>query len=377
MAALDNFKQHFSGIEDPRVSNHNKRHELTDILILTILAVICGADGWVGVESFGRAKLAWLNTFLVLPNGIPSHDVIGNVFSRISSEQLRNCFLSWIKSLATNTSGELIALDGKTLKHSYDTGQNHSAIHMVSAWAVKNQLVLGQVKTAEKSNEITAIPELLKILDIKNSIVTIDAMGCQKNIAQTIIQGEADYVLALKGNHGKLHKAVELYFKDRCNNDFKDVEHEYLETMDKNKGRIEIRRYWITEKIDSLPGKEHWENFSTIGMVESERHIKGKVSIEKRYYISSLKSDVKKFSYAARGHWGIENNLHWILDVSFDEDQCRIRKDNAPENLAVLRHIAVNLLGGEKSVKLGIRNKRLRAGWDESYLIKILQSGQL
>lgn len=306
-----------------------------------------------------------------------SHDVIGNVFSRINSEQLRHCFLSWIKSLELNTSGELIAIDGKTLRHSYDTKQGLRAIHMVSAWAVKNRLVLGQIKTAEKSNEITAIPELLKILDIKNSTVTIDAMGCQKNIAQDIIQGDGDYVLALKGNHEKLHKDVALFFEEACKNNFTEVAHEYMETKDEDKGRIEIRRYWVTEKVDSLSGKQDWENLTTIGMVESERHIKGKVSIEKRYYISSLKSDVKKFSYAARGHWGIENNLHWTLDVSFNEDQCRIRKDNAPENLAVLRHIAVNLLGGEKSVKLGIRNKRLRAGWDENYLIKILQSGQL
>jgi len=377
MALTDNFKQHFSAIEDPRVSNYNKRHELIDILVLTILAVICGADGWVGVESFGRAKLAWLKTFLALPNGIPSHDVIGHLFSRINPGQLRSCFLSWIKSLETNASGELIAIDGKTLRHSYDTKQDCRAIHMVSAWSVKNRLVLGQIKTAEKSNEITAIPELLKLLDIKSSTVTIDAMGCQKNIVQDIIQGGADYVLALKGNHEKIHKDVKLLFEDACKNGFKEVAHEYMETMDEDKGRIEIRRYWVTEKIDTLSGKQDWENLTTVGMVESERHIKDKISIEKRYYISSLKSDVRKFSYAARGHWGIENNLHWVLDVSFDEDQCRIRKDNAPENLAVLRHMAINLLGGEKSVKLGIRNKRLRAGWDENCLIKILQSGQL
>jgi len=248
---------------------------------------------------------------------------------------------------------------------------------MVSAWAVKNRLVLGQIKTAEKSNEITAIPELLKLLDIKNSIITIDAMGCQKNIARDIVQGGADYILALKGNHEKMHKDVELLFENARENNFKEASHEYMETIDEDKGRIEIRRYWVTEEIDDLSGEQDWENLTTIGMVESERHIKGKISIEKRYYISSLKSDVKKFSYAARGHWGIENNLHWILDVSFNEDQCRIRKDNAPENLAVLRHMAVNLLGSEKSVKLGILNKRLRAGWDENYLIKILQSGQL
>lgn len=377
MALPDNFVQHFSSIEDPRISNHNKRHDLLDILTLTILAVICGAEGWVGVESFGRSKLDWLKTFLALPNGIPSHDVIGDLFSRINPEQIRGCFLSWIKSLATITSGELIAIDGKTLRHSYDASQNRSAIHMVSAWAVKNHLVLGQIKTAEKSNEITAIPELLKLLDIKNSIVTIDAMGCQKNIAQAIIQGEGDYVLALKGNHGKMHKAVKLFFDNACDNDFKDVAHEYLETTDKDKGRIEIRRYWVTEKIDDLLGQQHWKNLTTIGMVESERHIKNKVSVEKRYYLSSLKIDVKKFSDAVRGHWAIENNLHWILDVAFNEDQCRIRKDNAPENLAVLRHMAVNLLGGEKSVKLGIGNKRLRAGWDNSYLTKVLKSGQL
>jgi len=377
MALTDKFKQHFCAIEDPRISNHNKRHELIDILVLTILAVICGADGWVGVVSFGRAKLEWLKTFLALPNGIPSHDVIGDLFSRINPEQLRCCFLSWIKSLEINTSGELIAIDGKKLRRSYDTKQGVRAIHMVSAWAVKNRIVLGQIKTAEKSNEITAIPELLKLIDIKDSTVTIDAMGCQKNIAQAIIHGGGDYVLSLKANQKKMHKGVELFFKEARGNDFKEIAHEHMETMDEDKGRIEIRRYWITDKIDNLLGRKDWKNITTIGMVESERHIKGKISIEKSYYISSLKSDVKKFSYAARGHWGIENNLHWTLDVAFDEDQCRIRKDNAPENSAMLRHLAVNLLVREKSIKLGTKNKRLRAGWDENYLIKILQNGQL
>jgi len=351
-----------------------KRHELMDILILTILAVICGADGWVAVESYGRSKLIWLKTFLALPNGIPSHDVIGDLFSRINPEQLRHCFLSWIQSLEIHTSGELIAIDGKTLRRSYDTKQNCNAIHMVSAWAVKNHLVLGQIKTEEKSNEITAIPKLLKLLDIKNSIVTIDAMGCQKNIAQDIVQGGADYILALKGNHGKMHKDVQLFFEDSYENKFKNISHEYIETTDQDKGRIETRRYWVTEEINSISGRQDWKNFTTIGMVESEREIKGKISVEKRYYISSLKSDIKKFSHSVRGHWGIENNLHWTLDVAFNEDQCRIRKDNAPENLAVIRHIAVNLLTKEKSVKLGTRNKRLRAGWDDKYLTKIIQN---
>jgi len=377
MSLSTHFTDHFSEIADPRISNHNKRHERMDILVLTLLGVICGANGWTDIESFGRAKIAWLKTFLRLPNGIPSHDVIGDLFSRINPEELRNCFLSWIQSLEIKTSGELIAIDGKTLRHSYDKKQNRRAIHIVSAWAVKNHLVLGQIKAAEKSNEITAIPELLKMLDIKNSIVSIDAMGCQKNIARDIIQGDADYILSLKGNHAKMHKEVESFFKDSDKNNFRNIDHDYRETRDEDKGRIEIRRYWITENIDDLSRKNDWENLTSIAMVESERHTKDKISIEKRYYISSLKGDVKKFSDAARGHWGIENNLHWVLDVSFDEDQCRIRKDNAPENLAVLRHMAVNLLGSEKSLKLGTRNKRLRAGWDDTYLIKILQNAQL
>ena len=368
----------FSELDDPRTDKHSKRHQLSDIMLLTILGVICGADSWVAIERFGQSKYEWLKTILELPNGIPSHDTIGGFFSRLCPEQLRNCFLSWVNSVFDFSGGEIIAIDGKTLRHSFDNAISRPAIHMVNAWACKNKLVLGQFKTSEKSNEIIAIPELLKILDLKNNIVTIDAMGCQKNIASQIIEQEGDYVLNLKGNQPNLHDDVKLFITDFIDGKSNQkTQFDYHEVVDGDHNRIEIRKYWVTEEIDWLTQKNEWNGLKSIGMVEYESTDKssGEISVEKRFFISSLTADAKKFANAIRMHWGIENGLHWCLDVGFREDDSRVRKDNAPENLSVLRQIALNLLKAEKTAKVGIKNKRLMAGWDNAYLAKLLNVG--
>ena len=366
----DTFWPHFSNIIDPRQNTHNKRHELKDILLLALLAVICGAESWVEVEEFGLAKISWLEKILSLPHGIPSHDTIGRVFSLISPTQFRESFLSWTKSLVALTDGEFIAIDGKTLRRSHDRAKDKKAIHMVSAWASVNSLVLSQVKTDEKSNEITAIPELLDLLCLKGCVVTIDAMGCQKVIAEKIVEQSGDYVLALKDNHQKLRKAVSDYLDDKATCSSGSLS--YHETQDKGHGRFEIRRYWLTDQIDWLEQKAEWTKLRSIGLVEAERHIDGKVTIERRYYLCSLDNDVQRFSQSIRSHWGVENRLHWCLDVAFNEDQCRVRKDHAAENFAILRHIVLNMLRRETSTKKGLKAKRRKAGWNKSYLTKIL-----
>lgn len=366
----------FSELDDPRKERHSSRHLLIDILMLTILAVICGADSWVAVERFGYSKEEWLKEFLEFPHGIPSHDTIGDFFARLNSEQLQSCFLKWIQSLFNISNGEIIAIDGKTLRHSYDTASSRPAIHMVSAWACQNRIVLGQVKTADKSNEITAIPELLKLLDLKGNIVTIDAMGCQKKIAKQIVDQEGDYVFNLKGNQSSLHDDVILFIESYV--DDKKIQKTVFDTeevIDGDHGRIESRRYWITDDIAWLSQAKDWPGLKSIGMVEYEKIEKttGIITTERRCFISSLEAKAKPFAHAVRQHWGIENGLHWCLDVAFNEDACRVRKDAAPENLAVIRHIAMNLLKQESTAKVGIKNKRLMAGWDHKYLAKLLE----
>lgn len=362
--------RHFSNLSDPR--RDNKRHKLIDIITIAICAVICNADSFEHIAEFGRAKHEWLKGFLDLPHGIPSADTFERIFSRIDPEEFKNCFMEWIQAISQLTKGEVIAVDGKTLRRSHDKSNGKSAIHMVSAWACANGLVIGQIKTEEKSNEITAIPQLLRTLEIEGCIVTIDAMGCQKNIAETIVEKNADYVFSLKGNQSNLHDDVKLFFQTQKENNFKDISLDYYETVDADHGKIEIRKYWTTSDIGWLQGKEKWKKLETICMVQRERQFENKTVSETSYYIGSIENNAENFAYAVRSHWAIENSLHWVLDVSFREDESRIRKDNAPENFAVLRHIALNMIKKETSLKKSIKSKRLRAGWDNNYLLKVL-----
>ncbi len=369
----------FSELEDPRTEKHSSRHKLIDIMMLTIIAVICGADSWVAVEKFGHSKYEWLKTFLELPNGIPSHDTIGDFFARLNPQQLRESFLKWINALFDFSGGEIIAVDGKTLRHSYDTASSRPAIHMVNAWACKNNLVLGQFKTEEKSNEITAIPALLKMLDLKGNIVTIDAMGCQKKIAQQIIEQAGDYVFNLKGNQTSLHDDVCLFIESHVDEKkLQKKEFDTHEVIDGDHGRIDTRRYWISQDISWLPQAKDWCGLKSIGMVEYESIQKatGERTVERRCFISSLDAKAELFAKVVRMHWRIENSLHWCLDVAFNEDACRVRKHYAPENFAVIRQIALNVLKQEKTAKTGIQNKRLMAGWDHAYLAKLLTAGR-
>ena len=363
--------KHFETLEDPRTA-YLIEHRLLDIVALTICAVICGAEGWEDIEAYGRSKLGWLETFLSLPNGIPSHDTISRVFARLDPAQLQTCFVSWVKAIAQLSDGEVIAIDGKSARHSYDKGKGQGAIHMVSAWASENRLVLGQVKVADKSNEITAIPKLLDVLDIQGCIVTIDAMGAQKEIAKQIVEQGAHYVLSLKGNQGNLHQDVQQLFDWASKTKFKEIEHEVYETIDKGHGRIEKRRYYLLENVEHLVDAQQWVGLQRVGMIESERRLKGQpATTERRYYLTSLAGDVERFAQASRGHWGIENQLHWSLDVVFHEDDSRIRTDHAPENMTLIRKIVLNLLSKETS-KGSKKRKRLKAGWDNDFLIQVL-----
>jgi predicted transposase YbfD/YdcC len=367
---------HYSSLEDPRI-DRTKLHELRDILVIAICGVICGADGWVSIEQFGNAKLDWLRTILELPNGIPSHDTFGRVFARLDPEQFQHCFMSWVQAISEVTEGEVLAVDGKTLRRSKDGTLGKDAIHMVSAWASANRLTLTQKKVDDKSNEITAIPALLELLELKGCIVTTDALGCQTEIASTVIEGEGDYVLPVKNNQKTLRQDIESLFDYAHEEDFEDVEHDFHRTVDGGHGRIEIRRTWTIsdpEFIDWLDPNNRWADLQSIGMVEGERRVDGKTERETRYYISSLSGEAEEFAHAVRSHWGIENCVHWVLDIAFREDDSRVRKGHGAENLAILRRLALNLLRHETTATCGIKNKRLKAAWDQDYLLKVLSS---
>lgn len=364
--------EHFGTVEDPRV-DRTKLHKLLDIVVIAICAVICGADSWVAVEEFGNAKRDWLSQVLELPNGIPSHDTFGRVFGLLDPEQFRNSFLSWMQAVAEVTNGQVVALDGKQLRRSHDKALGKGAISMVSAWATANHLVLGQIKVDEKSNEITALPKLLEVLELSGCIVTIDAMGCQKEIAKTIRAQEADYILAVKGNQGGLLEDITTLFDYAVSIDFEDCD--YCKTVDKGHGRLEIRECWSVSHPDYLAyirNRDEWQDLQTLVMVKAERQTPEETTTEVRYFISNLPSQADLILEAARAHWGIENSLHWVLDIAFREDDCRVRKGHGAQNLAILRHIAMNLLKQEQTAKCGIKTKRLRAGWDEAYLLKVL-----
>jgi len=364
------------GVPDPRV-NRTREHNLIDILVIGVCCLICGGEGFSDMESFGIAKQEWFLRFLELPSGIPSHDTFNRVFSAIDPQAFVECFVQWTETLRSHLGGEVVAIDGKALRRARD--KDATLTYVVSAWASESGLTIGQVKVQDKSNEITAIPELLRILDLSGCIVTIDAMGCQKKIAREIIEADADYVLALKGNQGTAHEEIRRFMDDLVPPDAtlgppptpKRID--YLETVDGNHGRIETRRYWISDDLAWFEDKGKWEGLQCVGMVESVREIGETRSYERRYFLTSIDRDVHHFAKACRGHWGVENPLHWTLDVTFREDDSRARSGNAAENLAALRRLALNMLKNEKSKSsLSIRRKRLMAGWNGNYLRKVL-----
>ncbi len=358
-------------VPDPR-RERTKLHQLVDILVIAVCATICAAETWEEISEFGQAKESWFKKFLALPNGIPSHDTFRRVFLLINPKKFQESFLRWVREVSRLNEGEIVAIDGKQARGARSS-DGKEGLRMVSAWACEQRLVLGQLKTREKSNEITAIPLLLELLELRGCIVTIDAMGCQRQIAEKIITQEADYVLSLKGNQGKLHEEVTEYFAWAEKINFKDLEYDYCRTLEKDHGRIEERRCWVTEDTDWFTEKAEWTGLRSFILLEATREVVGQgATVERRYFISSLAADAKQALRAVRGHWQIENSLHWVLDVAFREDGCRTRTGHAPENLATLRHIAVNLLKQERSCKLGIKSKRLKASWDESYMLKVL-----
>jgi predicted transposase YbfD/YdcC len=363
---------HFSSIKDPRILLKT-RHRLTDILVIAVFAIIAGADEWTEIAAYGKAKEDWFRTFLELPNGIPSHDTFGRVFARLDPEEFGNCFLGWIRAVLPSSRCDHIAIDGKTARRSHDRANGKAAIHIVNAWAVRNHIVLGQVKTEDKSNEITAIPELLKLMDIRGSVVTLDAMGCQKAIVKQIVEQGGDYVISLKGNQGNLHKEVALFFETAKPSNYKDFSHDTHTTVDGDHGRIETRHYMTTPDVDWFEEKSKWAKLTTFGMVESERVTPDRTSRETRYFISSLPSDAKCFAEFARGHWGVENPLHWCLDIAFREDDSRTRQGHGATNMAIIRRFALSVIKQDPTRKVGVKTCRKRAGWDNDYLLHLFR----
>ena len=365
----------FAQLKDPRM-NRTKLHSLTDILAIAICAVICGADGWAQVQQFGNCKKKWFKTFLDLPNGIPSHDTFGRVFAALDPVAFEECFMKWVAALATASQGRLIAIDGKTIRRSLDAASGKAAIHMVNAWCETNHMALGQLATDAKSNEITAIPKLMKLLDLKDAVVTIDAGGCHKKIAQQIVDQGGHYILQLKGNQGTLHKETVMLFDQCLTDDCRGISYSTAATTNGGHGRIEERRIWATSEVNWFAERGKWKNLRCLIRVQAKRTVDGKTSTEYRYYISDLPADNASGLLAyIRGHWGVENKLHWCLDISFREDDRRIRQGHAAENFARLSRIALNLLKAETTNRRGIKTKRLCCGWNHDYLLKVMTGG--
>jgi predicted transposase YbfD/YdcC len=368
---LQQFATHFENLTDPRM-DRTRRHVLQDVLVIALCAMIANCNNWVDIERFGNAKLDFLRRFLELPNGIPSHDTFGRVFAQLDPAALLLCLRHWLADLRAKLGGEHVAIDGKTLRGSHDSDTRPNALHLVSAWASEARLFLGQVAVAEKSNEITAIPQLLELLDLEGDTVTIDALGCQKDIAEAIVAKQADYVLAVKDNQPTLHQAVHEAFLQLADDDYTEPSLRRLKTIDHDHGRTETREYFIADVPLAFPGAAHWVGLQSMGMVLRTRVEGDHVSDEVAYYIGSIDAKVKHFARVVRGHWGIETRLHWSLDVTFAEDQSRVRKDRGPENLGMLRRLVVSLLQQDTSCKASLRGKRLIAGWNDEALLKIL-----
>lgn len=367
-------RDHFDSLTDPRV-DRAKRHLLLDIVTVALCGVICGAESWGEIEPFGPAKLAWLRTFLALPHGIPSHDPFGRVFAALDPAQFERCFLAWVRAIAPQTGGQVIALEGETVRRSHDRAAGQAALPLVSAGACANRLVLGQVAVDAKSTAIPALPALQEVLLLRGGLVTSDAMGCQTAIARPIVAQEADDVLALKGNQGTLYRDVADLFTAARASGFRDLPHDFAEAVEKAHGRVETRRCWAVSEpaiLQYLNPDGAWAGLRSVALVEATRRVGTMRTVEMRYYLSSLPGAAALVGRAARQHWGIENSVHWALDVIFREDDCRVRRGDGAQNCAVLRRLALNLLRQERIAKVGLQAKRLRAGWDQQYLLRVL-----
>jgi predicted transposase YbfD/YdcC len=374
---------HFEDLPDPR-SPSGRRHVLLDLLAIAICAVICGADGWVAVEEFGHSKAQWFATFLRLPHGIPSHDTFGRVFAMLEPKAMERCFMRWVAGLVRACGGKLVSFDGKSLRQSFEHAWDKSGMaHLVSAFVGANRLVLGQLAVPQagadeeqrRGNELTVLPELLELLDLKGATVSIDAIGCQRGLAEKVLEKGADYVLCVKENQPKLLERVKASMELAVLEGLSRTAGKFFREVDGDHGRIETRRVWVADAAAWLDQGllARWPGLASIACVERVREIGDKTESEKHYYISSLRDcDAQVMAGAVRGHWAIENQLHWHLDVSFGEDACRVRKDHGPENLSRLRRIALNLLQAETTCKRGVKTKRLRAGWDHDYLLRVL-----
>lgn len=370
---LTSFLEILGELPDPRIAR-TRLYELPGLLFLCLCAVICGANDLVTIERFGNARRAFLEKFISFPNGIPSHDTLGRVLAKLNPTALEELFARWMRAVAEATNGDVIAIDGKVLRGAFDKASGGAFITMVSAWSTANGVVLGQVANEEHSNEITAIPKLLELLHLRGCLVTIDAAGCQTNIAAQIVNGGGDYLLSVRDNQPNLRESVEATFDAALASSLPRASDEYAETTEKNRGRTETRRCWVLPVDDTFPEAARWKNLARIVRFESERIVDGKITRGTRQFITSRSLTAAQAMAAVRGHWQIENKLHWTLDIAFREDDCRVRAENAAENFGVLRHVALNLLRGVQGAKVGVKNRRLVAGWDDAFLAKVLAS---